>query len=363
MKRRLRRKRKSNQSKLMLSALCLLLIMTVGYAAFQTSLNITAKGNIKEKSRVIQSWTSNSQTDFHSDYYKENIVSATFLDNNSVPSNATDSWDVSETKDKGVMAYVIPNNEDNAKYDLYIGAKGKVIANTDSSMLFGFFENIKSIDFKDNFDTSKVTNMHDMFAYCTNLQELDLSSFDTTNVINMQAMFRGYLEKPMNITKIIFGQNFKTNNVTDMRAMFGNCGNLTEVDVSGFDTSNVTDMHDMFSGCQSITYVNISNFNTSKVTDMAGMFFNCNNIDNLDFANFNTSQVTTMTNMFAHCFKLSSLNLCSFDTTKVTNFAHIFHGTAILNKVTVGSNWITTQADTTDMFAYSSVSEVTKGQC
>ena len=71
-------------------------MITVGYAAFQTNLRITAKGNVKEKSRVIQAWSSTDQTDFHSDYYKQNIVSAEFLDNVDVPSNATESWNVSE---------------------------------------------------------------------------------------------------------------------------------------------------------------------------------------------------------------------------------------------------------------------------
>ena len=45
--RRHRSRRKNKQIKIiMISSICLLLIMTVGYAAFSTNLNITAKGNI-----------------------------------------------------------------------------------------------------------------------------------------------------------------------------------------------------------------------------------------------------------------------------------------------------------------------------
>ena len=125
------RKEKIKQRKiLIITSLSLLLFLCVGYAAFSTNLSITAKGNVKEKSRVIQSWEETSQTDFHSDFYKENIVSATFLDNNNVPSSATESWNVSEDKKHGgVLAWVIPNNNDSTKYDLYIGAKNGVIAN------------------------------------------------------------------------------------------------------------------------------------------------------------------------------------------------------------------------------------------
>ena len=64
-------RRKKQKKIIIISALSLLLMITVGYAAFQTNLSITAKGNVKEKSRIIQAWDANSQTDFHSDYYKQ----------------------------------------------------------------------------------------------------------------------------------------------------------------------------------------------------------------------------------------------------------------------------------------------------
>ena len=130
------RKNKRNIKIFIGLTICLLLIMTVGYAAFRTNINITAKGNIIDKSRVIQSWENISNEDFHTDYYKENIVTATFLDTNEIASNATESWDVSEAKDKGVMAWVVPTTEDSTKYDLYIGANKGVIANEDSGFLF-----------------------------------------------------------------------------------------------------------------------------------------------------------------------------------------------------------------------------------
>ena len=123
-----RHRRKKQKKLLIIVSLSLLLFLCVGYAAFSTSLTITARGNIKENTRVIQAWSSTDQTDFHSDFYKENIISVTFLDNNNVPSSATESWNVSEDQENGgVIAWVIPNNYDSTKYDLYIGANGGVI--------------------------------------------------------------------------------------------------------------------------------------------------------------------------------------------------------------------------------------------
>ena len=52
--------------------------------------------------------------------------------------------------------------------------------------------------------------------------------------------------------------------------MFSECSNLTNLDVSNFNTSNVTSMSEMFSGCSNLTNLDVSNFNTSNVTNMGG---------------------------------------------------------------------------------------------
>ena len=317
MRRRFARRNKKQGKIIIITSICLLLVMTAGYSAFSTHINITAKGNILKQDRVIQSWGRYSNEDFHTDYYRENIVSATFLDNNNVPDNATESWNVSEDKNHGgVMAWVIQNSEDNTKYDLYIGANKGVIANDDSSYLFSNFRTVENINFNDNFDTNQATNMQNMFWNCTSLTTLDLSSFDTRNVTNMYAMFSMWNANPdeiahNNLISIIFGDNFITSNVTNMRSMFAGLEKLQSLDLSTFDTSNVTNMFHMFLECQSLTELNLCSFNTSKVTDMKRMFGNT--------------------------FKLTG--------------------------VYVGPNWITSQVDTTGIFGNSGVSSVTTGQC
>ena len=312
--------------------------MTAGYAAFQTNLSITAKGNIKEPGRIIQSWGQYSNEDFHTDYYKENIVSATFLDTNQVASNATESWDVSDDGKGGVKAWVVPNVEDSTKYDLYIGANKGVIANEDSSYLFYNFINIKIIEFNNNLDTSGTVNMLRLFTNCRELTSLDLSSFDTENVTNMSGMFLSTSSTDfMKIETITFSEKFITNNVTNMAGMFGNCSNLKNLDITMFDTSKVINMSDMFSSCLSLTELNVSNFNTENVIYMQGMFWDCDSLTNL--------------------------NLCSFNTSNVTNMSIMFGDSINLSYIYVGPNWSTSQANTTNMFLNSGISSVTTGQC
>lgn len=360
-----------------------------------------------ELSNVIQRWLSGSTSDFHSDKYKASIVTATFVDTREVPSNATESWDVSKAKDGGVMAWVIPISSDNTKYDLYIGADGGVIANSDSGYLFHDLDALTKITFGKNFDTSTTKYMSHMFNGCHSLTTIDLVNLDTSNNTNFSYMFSGCsslttldlqtfdTSKARHMAHMFSGcirlsnlniSSFKTSDVTNMDYMFSSCRSLTSLDLRHFDTSNVTNMGWMFYGCESLktlnvstwntskvtnmsymfcglknlTNLNVTNFNTSNVTDMQGMFSRCENLNSIDVSNFNTSRVTNMYMMFAYNDGLTSLDLRNFDTNKVTNVKYMFLLSRNLKTIYVGSKWTTANADTTDMFSGCGTSSVTR---
>ena len=154
-RRRTRRKEIKKQRKIIvISLFATLICFSFGYAAFSTNINLNVKGNLKDKSRVIQSWSEFANTDFHTTFYKENIVNITFLDSAVVPSNAIEFWDISETKDKGVMAYVVEND-----------------------------------------DSNNAASMYALFCDDINSETLDLSSFNTSNVASMGAMFMSGTER------------------------------------------------------------------------------------------------------------------------------------------------------------------------
>ena len=282
--------------------------------------DITLKAHA-EFEPIIQSWSNGASTDFHAEEYRTNIITATFLDNKEVPSNAIASWDVSANKNGSVMAWVIADESDSSKYHLYIGGEGGVIANKDSSYLFYNFTNLQEITFGDNFDTSKVTSMSEMFRNCNTLTTLDVSKWDTSNVTDMDAMFR----MCSGLITITFGDNFDTSKVTTMGYMFQGCSNLTTLDISKWETGNVTNMYGMFVGCSNLATLDISNWNTSKVTTMYGMFTNCSNLTTLDVSNFDTSNVTNMSAMFYNCSSLTILDVSDFDTSNVTDMSAMFY--------------------------------------
>lgn len=168
-------------------------------------------------------------------------------------------------------------------------------------------------------DTSKVTNMREMF-YGVRAGEIDISGFDTSNVTTMNSMFHSC----WNVKSLDFS-NFNTSKVTDMGLMFYNCIALTDIDLFSFDTSNVTIIGSMFYNCRALKTVNLKSFNTAKVTQMEKVFYGCLAIESLDLKNFDTSSVGYFDGMFGGCTLLKTIDLSSFDTSKAIRLGSMFY--------------------------------------
>ena len=180
-----------------------------------------------------------------------------------------------------------------------------------------------------DWDTSQVIDMGSMFYNCSSLTALDLNSFNTSNVTNMEFMFSNCT----NLTSLNLS-NFDTSNVTDMGSMFFSCGNLTTLDLSSFDTSQVTDMNGMFNNCPNLKELNISSFNTSQVTDMNSMFSYCYVLKSLDLSHFNTSNVTNIDYMFSWCNNLEELDIRNFNVNNNIEYVNcMFEGCSDLHKL------------------------------
>ena len=164
------------------------------------------------------------------------------------------------------------------------------------SMSYMFAKSQTAIINLSNFNTSNVINMKGMFAYSEDYTKLDLSSFNTSKVVDMSYMFSDTNStKRLNLDL----SNFDTSNVTDMSYMF-NGANLNALNVSNFDTSKVTIMDYMFAGSHNLFEINLYNFDTSNVISMEGMFNN-SSLALLDLNSFDTSNVKDMSTMFCNC--------------------------------------------------------------
>ena len=363
--------------------------------------------------------TSSDRMHFWKDNYRPYIRTITFgNDLSNLPSNCTEEslcFDVTgDGNTKKVYGYLIDSGltvgtntyDDNDSeilsplYNLYIVSEAPIFAPADCSLFFAGFNNLININYNNNFNTSKVTNMSYMFLpatsgdwssevvlttsnndvkptllnkinnsdvelmsagglrYHSRLENLDLGDFNTSNVTNMNCMFSncrslmsldlssfntskvtnmGYmLSNCYSLTNLNLS-SFNTSKVTNILQMFSYCESLTSLDLSSFNTSNVTNMYGMFEYCSTLTSLDLSGFNTSNVTNMYGMFSNCQSLTSLDLSGFNTSKVTDMSDMFFNCSSLTSIDLNSFNTSKVTDMYEMFRGCSSLTSLALSS--------------------------
>lgn len=206
--------------------------------------------------------------------------------------------------------------DENEKTLYYYSVPEKIYLNSDSSGLFSKYQNLQDIDLS-SFDTSLVINMDDMFAG-SHIKVLDVSNFNTKNVTNMDHMFSQIAVTHLNLS------NFDTSNVTNMNGMFSSCINLTTLDLSSFNTEKVTNMGWMFYNMSGLKSINLTSFNTEKVTDMNNMFREVKKIEYLDLSSFKTPQLENISGMFSQTHALKTLDLSNFITSKVWNMSQLF---------------------------------------
>ena len=113
--------------------------------------------------------------------------------------------------------------------------------------------------------------------------------------------------------------NLDTSNITSMNGMFYRTSNLQSLNLTSFDTSKATDMGSMFYSNSNLQSLDLSSFNTSKVVNMISMFNYCSKLRTLDLSNFDTSSVGNMSSMFYNCKKLSSIP--KLNASKVSNIS------------------------------------------
>ena len=211
--------------------------------------------------------------------------------------------------------------------------------------LFYNLSGITEINGLEYLNTSETKEMNYMFAGCSSLATLDLSTFTTNNVVNMAGMFNGC----SGLKELKIG-GFVTNNVKSMTSMFSGCSALTDLDLSNFNTENVTNMSGMFSGCSALTNLNLRSFNTGKVEDMSYMFQYCSSLEALDLSSFETGSVSLMQSMFSFSNNLKHLDVSRFNTSNVEYMYNMFGGCSSLTTLDV-SNFDTSKAtEMSDMF-------------
>jgi len=119
---------------------------------------------------------------------------------------------------------------------VYILSDGVIKFNSSSNNMFNGKNNLTSITF-DNIDTSAATTMTRMFLDCDGLIELDLSLFDTSNVRTMDYMFAN-TRGAHALTTIYVGDSWDTSNVTNSHNIFKNAVSLVGGNGTVYDANH-----------------------------------------------------------------------------------------------------------------------------
>ena len=103
-------------------------------------------------------------------------------------------------------------------YNLYIVSEAPVFAPSDCTLFFAGFNNLISINYNENFNTSKVTNMSYMFSSCSKLQTQINITNAGTNIYSY--MFQSALTDPD--AYVIIGYTTETQSIaTTMKSKAG----------------------------------------------------------------------------------------------------------------------------------------------
>ena len=329
------------------------------------------------KENVIKNETttpsSSSSTFLNTEVLRNEIESITIEKSNVVPNDAKYSKDISSKQDGSVILWYTDKDNNNL-YEVSIGSENGVVeANTNGSGMFAHLDNVESLDLTgldtsnmtsmsnmfssaslksinlSSFNTLKVTNMGNMFYGCKSLEDLDLSSFNTSNLSSMSNMFNGCESlKSLNLS------NFDVSNLKGLTALhqtFNGCSNLKTLNLTGWKVpSGVTSLYATFNNCSSLTSLDLSTWDTSGVTNMYGTFYNCNSLKTLNLDGWDTSKVTTMQQMFYGCTSFETLDLSMFITPALKNMSLMFNACTSLKKINLSNVTFDNEVDIGGIF-------------
>ena len=142
--------------------------------------------------------------------------------------------------------------------------------------------------FVNNITTGTGANLNDYF-----LTEISSSYFDARKLI----------KKLPQVTV--------SPNCTSLKVAFSDFINLETLDLSNFDTSNVTNMNNAFSNCLSLNTLNITGWNFQNVNYIANILINCTNLTTIIGTFQNLGQAYSTTEQANYYQYTLSLSLCT----------------------------------------------------
>lgn len=182
-----------------------------------------------------------------------------------------------------------------------------------------------SINYKTYSATTENSVLNEDGTYTYEASFRDLGITDTAKIITMFSQSSNVLK----VYKVL------TYNTTTFNFIFAYCSGLESINVSGWDTSKVTSMSNMFQNCKSLTSLDLSSWDISNVTNMDYMFYNCYDLTSLDVSGWNTSNVINMNKMFSGCHSLKTIYMRGCSDNIINNFRYYLSDAGLIFNVTI----------------------------
>ena len=116
-----------------------------------------------------------------------------------------------------------------------------------------YYLGFKSLDVS-NFNSSNVINMISIFEGCISVTSLDVSIFDISKAQLWPHTYRLLYLVSLDLS------NFDTSNAMVISVMFLNCESITSIDISSFNTGKLKRISSLFNSCKQLLYIDISSF-------------------------------------------------------------------------------------------------------
>lgn len=134
------------------------------------------------------------------------------------------------------------------------------------------------------FNNQSVIRMDQSFAYCQNLEKLDLSNCKVDTVTSMSNLCTGSTK-----LKQIIMKNLNLKSVTQINSAFSNLKELQEIDFTNTDTSNISNFITMCSSCSNlIRFIGVLDV-IKNTANIVNIFATCPNLEEVYIKNLNSS--------------------------------------------------------------------------
>ena len=149
-----------------------------------------------------------------------------------------------------------------------------------------YHNNNSFIDLTD-LDISELDDLSYVFDRLNEVEVIDISGWDTSNVITMDCMFR----KCTKLKNIIGIENLDVSKLEDATSMFYGCENLVELDLINWNPVSLQNAQQMFFNCSNLKIIkNIENWQLPNIKCVRYMFSGCTKLD-VDLSNWDLTHI------------------------------------------------------------------------